>query len=167
MGKKGRCLVIGVGNRFRSDDAVGLAVTACLRDHELPPHVEVIEAGTDEFGLIEHFKKAEHIVIIDAVSAGRSPGTINFFNAAEINMISGLDNTNLHGFGLADVIILAGKLGISPKVTVVGIEPQSTEYSEKLTCLIASKVPLLLDVVLNLIRSPVSDIQTPWIDAAH
>ncbi len=147
--KQKKCFVIGVGNKFRSDDAVGLAVAAHLREHDLPPHVKVIEGGTDEFGLIEHFKRAEHVVIIDALSTGKPPGTISTFTADEVDMVPTSGNVGLHGFGLADTIALARALCVSPKITIVGIEPQSTELGGHLTPLIASKVPALVQTVLS------------------
>ncbi len=147
--KQDKCLVIGVGNRFRSDDAVGLVAVAHLQKRSLPLHVEVIEGGTDEFSLIEHFRTAEHVVVIDAVSAGKPPGTTSIFTAGEVKMIPTTGNMALHGFGLADVIALAKVLNISPKITIVGIEPQSTELGGKLTPFITSMIPALVQTLLN------------------
>ena len=149
MTRKMKCLVIGVGNTFRSDDAVGVVVAAELRKHKLPPHIEIIEGGTDEFGLIEHFKTARHVVIIDAVSMGKPPGTVSVFTTDEVNLASTAENAYLHGFSLVDMIALVKALGISPKITVVGIEPQSTKLGENLTPLVASRVPLLVQILLN------------------
>jgi hydrogenase maturation protease len=153
MGKQEKYLVIGVGNRFRSDDAVGLVVAAHLQNHDLPPQVEIVQAGTDEFGLIEHFKTAEHVVVIDAVSTSKPPGTINIFTADKVKMIPTAGNMALHGFGLADVIALAGKLKISPRITIVGIEPQSMELGEKLSRVVASQVPAMVQAVFDVINN--------------
>ena len=152
MAELGRSIVIGTGNSFRSDDAVGLAAAACLLEHDMPPGIEVIVSGTDEFGLIELFKKAENVVIIDAVSTGRPPGTVSVFDLDKVNMVSRSSNVNLHGFGLADTIVLAEALGISPNITIVGVEPQSTSSGKHLTPLITSKLPVAVQTVLSLIR---------------
>ena len=153
-GKNAKCLVIGMGNRFRSDDAAGILAATELRKLHLPRHVDVIYGGTDELSLIEHFMSARRVVIIDAVSMGKPPGTVSIFCADEVNMISDSDSTSLHGFGLADTIALTRTLGISPDIAIIGIEPQSTEYGEELTSLIALKVPLLVRIAMNLVGLP-------------
>jgi hydrogenase maturation protease len=146
-GQKLKCLVIGMGNKFRSDDAIGVVAAAELRKLQLPRHVDVIEGGADEFGLIEHFMSARHVLIIDAVLMGKAPGTVSVFNADEVDMIYGSAGTNLHGFGLAETIALARTLGISSNITIIGIEPQSTEPGESLSPVIASKIPAVIQAV--------------------
>lgn len=149
MTGKTKCLVIGIGNRFRSDDAVGIVVAAELRKLKLPPHIEIIEGGTDEFGLIEHFKTAEHVVIIDAVSTGKPPGTINTFASVDVEMLINTGQLAVHEFGLADAIVLARALGVFPKITIVGVEPLSTGFGERLSSLVTSIIPAVVQAVLR------------------
>ena len=66
-------LVIGVGNRWRSDDAAGLEVARRLR--EAPPAgARVIEREGEPVDLIEEWSTAGEAIVIDAVSSGAEPG---------------------------------------------------------------------------------------------
>ena len=44
--------ILGVGNELLSDEGIGVHVIKKLQKIKLPPEVEVIEGGTDGFGLI-------------------------------------------------------------------------------------------------------------------
>ena len=61
-------VVIGVGNEFRRDDGVGLAVVARLRDR-VPPGVELVLTDGEPTRLIEAWTGAALAVVVDAVRA--------------------------------------------------------------------------------------------------
>lgn len=149
MNNKHKCLVLGIGNRYRSDDAVGLEAIGALRKHLLAPDVEAVEVGTDELSLIEHLKNAPRAVIVDALSSGRPPGTVTVFSADQAGMISTRGTADMHSFGLADTLALARALGVNPLVTIVGIEPLSIEPGDSLTPLVASGLPDVVQAVLD------------------
>ena len=75
-------LVIGVGNDYRGDDAVGLIVARRIREMNLP-QVQVIESDGEFTRLMESWKDAESVILIDAVQSGVAPGTIHRFDANE------------------------------------------------------------------------------------
>ena len=53
MPDTGHTLILGVGNPLMADDGIGvLAVQHLLSRTDLPPHVTVVDGGTDGFGLI-------------------------------------------------------------------------------------------------------------------
>ncbi|MCP4684238.1 MAG: hydrogenase maturation protease, partial [bacterium] len=61
--------VIGVGNEFRGDDAVGLIVASRLRE-QLPKSIEIIEHTGDGATLMDAWEGADRVYIIDAVKSG-------------------------------------------------------------------------------------------------
>src|SRR2546425_140515 len=69
-------LVIGVGNEYRSDDGVGLAVLRVLKAAGLPQTC-FIESNGDAMGLLEAWAAATNVILIDAVASGAAPGTIH------------------------------------------------------------------------------------------
>lgn len=150
MGEKKKCIVIGIGNKLRSDDGAGVAAVAQLAKRKLPPDIGIIEGGTDIFGLIEQLQEADHAVIIDAISAGKPPGTISIFAAEDAKLLSDSGSAYLHGFSVAEMMTLARTMGISPEIIFLGIEPLSTELGENLTPLVASRVPVLVKTALEL-----------------
>jgi hydrogenase maturation protease len=70
-----RILVIGVGNEYRRDDAVGLIVARRLRELS-PRNVTVIEESGEGTNLMESWTGADMVILIDAASSGARPGTI-------------------------------------------------------------------------------------------
>lgn len=73
-------LIIGIGNAYRGDDAVGLHVAQCLKK-QAHDHVHVIEESGEGASLMECWKDANSVILIDAVSSGAKPGTIHRLDA--------------------------------------------------------------------------------------
>ena len=72
-------LIIGIGNEFRIDDAIGLHVARRLKELLLE-NVEVIEASGEGAELLELWKSYDKVFAIDAVCSGNNPGKIYRFN---------------------------------------------------------------------------------------
>src|SRR5262249_46565971 len=73
-------LIIGIGNEYRGDDAVGLIVARRLKVR-LADSAIVIEQSGDGAALMEAWRDAETVIIIDAMMSGAAPGTIHRFDA--------------------------------------------------------------------------------------
>src|ERR1700681_165202 len=113
-------LVIGIGNEYRSDDAVGLAVARELKAKELP-NTQVIECSSDGTSLMELWKTATKVILVDAVSSGATPGTIHRIDALIQPTPGGFQST--HAFGVAEALGLARALhSLPPRLTVYAIE---------------------------------------------
>src|SRR4030042_192627 len=75
-------LIIGIGNIFRGDDAVGLAAAHRFREMQLPG-ITILELDGDMTGLIEGWQGAQKVIVIDAVTSKSEAGTIFRFAAHE------------------------------------------------------------------------------------
>ena len=146
---KGKCLVIGLGNPFRSDDGVGLKVASELRKRELPAWIEVVEGGGDELGLIEHLGEADHVVLVDAVCAGGIPGAIHTFSVEGAGSLPVPRNLSLHTFGFHEAIGISRSLGAFATMSVVGMEPNSTAPGDRLSETVRLKIPEVVEAVLR------------------
>lgn len=114
--------VIGIGNPYRRDDAVGLVVARRLREKNLDG-VKVLEMSGEGAALIEAWQGAERVIVIDAVCSGAAPGTIFRFVANQQAIPTEFFRYSTHHFGLAEAIELARALGRLPKELIVyGIE---------------------------------------------
>ena len=76
-----RVLVLGCGNILFGDDGFGPEVIAYLERHySIPEDVGVMNVGTSArkilFPILLDEKRPEHIIIVDAIDAGRTPGEI-------------------------------------------------------------------------------------------
>jgi len=72
-------LILGVGNLLLSDEGVGVHVARKLMEMDFPPQVEVLEGGTDGFGLMHVLLQADRLILVDAVRGGGPPGSIYRF----------------------------------------------------------------------------------------
>ncbi len=115
-------LIIGIGNEYRGDDAVGLIVARRLKEH-LGDSVTVLEQSGDGATLMEVWRGAETVIIIDAVMSGAAPGTIHRFDASAQPIPKDAFRCSTHAFGASEAIELSRALGELPQSLVIyGIE---------------------------------------------
>ena len=135
--------LIGVGNRWRGDDAAGLVVAARVRAR-LPGGIAVIEHRAEPLELIEACEGAQTAWLVDAVCSGAPPGTVHRFDAGERALPAGLFRVSTHRFGLADALELARALGrLPPRVVVYGIEGSRFAPGRALSPAVAAAVERL------------------------
>ena len=122
MSPQSSILVLGLGNDYRCDDAVGLEVARRIRNLGLVSTIVSEESG-EGANLMEAWKSAGTVIIIDAVSSGSKPGTIHRFVADSQMIPSNFFHYSSHSFGLAEAIELARSLHqLPPHLVVYGIE---------------------------------------------
>lgn len=115
-------LIIGIGNDYRSDDAVGLVVVRALQARMLP-HASVLEATGEGTALLEAWKGREAVILIDAVTSGAPAGTIYQLDAQSGPISPGLFALSTHAFSVAQAVELARALGNLPqRLMIYGIE---------------------------------------------
>jgi hydrogenase maturation protease len=115
-------LIIGIGNEYRGDDAVGLIVARRLKGR-LADSVKVLEQTGDGAALMDAWRGAETVIVIDAVASGAAPGVIHRFDANTRPIPKTAFRCSTHAFGVAEAIELSRALGEIPRSLVVyGIE---------------------------------------------
>ncbi|MDZ7364038.1 MAG: hydrogenase maturation protease [candidate division KSB1 bacterium] len=115
-------LVIGLGNEYRRDDAAGLIVARRLRER-VPNEINIIEQSGEGAVLMEAWKKARRVIIIDAVHSGAAPGSIFRFEAHAQPLPTKFFHYSTHAFSVAEAIELARALKQLPSCLIVyGIE---------------------------------------------
>ncbi len=117
-----RVLIIGVGNAYRSDDAAGLIAARRLRE-ELRDAAEVHEAGGEGTALLELWKEADAVILIDAVQSGTTPGAVHRLEAGRQSIPAACFRPSTHTFGVAEAVELARALRqLPPRLVLYGIE---------------------------------------------
>jgi hydrogenase maturation protease len=115
-------LVIGIGNRYRGDDAAGLAVAERIRGLR-PPRVTVLEMEGEPVGLLDMWGGAQAVYLVDAVSSGGEPGAVYRFDAVREPPRPQFRHRGTHTFSLADTVELARTLHCLPgRLVAYGIE---------------------------------------------
>ncbi|HHT9130352.1 MAG TPA: hydrogenase maturation protease [Candidatus Brocadiaceae bacterium] len=124
---KQRILVIGVGNAYRGDDVVGLVVAQHLKEQALE-HVNVLEEGGDGVALMESWRNADTVILVDAVYSGAKPGTLHRFDAYAQPIPVKFFHYSTHTFGVAEAIELSRTLNqLPPRLIIYGIEGKCFE----------------------------------------
>lgn len=140
--------IIGLGNEFRGDDAVGLLAARRLQGL-VSDRAEVVEAEMAGVDLLELMKGAGAVLLIDAVCSGQAPGTIHRLDASAGPITPGLFPRSTHAVGVAEALELARTLGVLPRqVIVYGIEAGDTEVGRPLS----HPVNHALNEVIELVR---------------
>lgn len=147
-----KTLVIGVGNEDRGDDAAGLLVARRIGALNLPD-VQVIESDGEFTKLMESWKDAERLILIDAVQSGAASGTIHRFDANAQKLPASLFQCSTHAFGVAEAIGMSKALGLLPRWFVLfGIEAHNFTLGMALSIKVANS----LEEVVRLVQQEVS-----------
>ena len=141
--------VIGVGNAWRGDDAVGILAARRLRD-QLDLSVEVMEAEGDGLALLDLMEGADHVLLIDAVMGGGRPGTCVRFDVSTESRWGPVVPSSTHAMGIAEAIDLARALERLPKqVVLYGIEIESVESGAPLSAGVCEGLDVVLEMVMQ------------------
>ena len=115
-------LIIGLGNDYRGDDAVGRAIARRLQTIA-DDNVRVLEESGEGVALMESWKGGDLVILIDAVHSGGAPGTIHRFDAAMQPVPGSFFHYSTHAFSVAEAVELARALNqLPPRLIVYGIE---------------------------------------------
>ncbi len=155
--RAGKALVLGIGNEIRGDDGVGIHVAR--RAAELLPaawngRVDVDEACTGGFDLVDYLRGYEQAVVVDAIKTeGGEPGTVYRFAADALNPTAHLGHS--HGVNLASALAVLRelKLGAPGEVTVVAVEAEWLyEFREGLSPRVAAAVDEAAAAVIDVLK---------------
>jgi len=153
-----RYVVLGLGNRLESDEALGGlvidrlesagSVVAALPD---PEAVELIDGGTVGLGLLPYLTELDGLVLVDVITAGEAPGTLIDLDGA--GLIRKDQVMSVHDLGAGELLGALHVMDAWPRrVRVVGLEPLAIELGVELTPTVAAGVPGLLDRIAAHLR---------------
>jgi len=146
--------ILCLGNELVRDDGVGIRIGNILMGLPLPPDVRVELAPQLGFDLLDVVAGAERVILVDAMSTGRPPGTCVTLEGQAIERYN--TGTSLsHTIGIAELMALARKLAPErPEATLhfVGVEGIAfAEYGTELSPKVAAAIPEAVDAVLRLL----------------
>jgi hydrogenase maturation protease len=122
-------LVIGCGNRDRSDDSAGVMVAERVRD--LGVNAETCTGESLE--LIEAWSRADDVILVDAVETGAPVGKVWLWDGGQVT-VRGSISISTHGYGVAEAIKLARVLDRLPKrLRVFGIEGRLFDFGSEVS----------------------------------
>ena len=145
-----RIVVLGIGNLLMTDEGVGVrAVEELARRYDLPPEVEVIDGGCSGMEMLGDIARADHLLIVDAVSADKPPATIVTLHGDDVPAFFSA-KLSPHQIGLCDVLAALKLTDESPgTLTLIGVQPASLDLSMELSPQIAAKLPEIVARVVE------------------
>lgn len=149
----GETLVIGLGNPIMGDDGLGLAALERLeREWRLPPAVRLVDGGTWGMRLLPLIEQAEAVLLLDAIDAGRAPGSLIVLARDEVPRVLG-HKLSSHQVDLAEVLAVGELRGTIPaRLAALGIQPARVEMSTTLSAEVAGRLgELVLAIVGQLV----------------
>jgi hydrogenase maturation protease len=153
--RKSRLLIIGIGNPFRNDDAAGLHATRLLKKMDFESSI-ILEHSGEGASLMEMWKGADAVILIDAVSSGSPPGTIHRLQPANRPLPAQMFQSSTHAFSLPHAVEMARALNqLPPHLLVFGIEGQNFQAGSELSPEVRSVLP----EVANQVRKAVAHLK--------
>jgi hydrogenase maturation protease len=142
-------LIIGVGNPFRGDDAAGLLAVRQLHSAGLAS-AQIVEHSGEGASLMEAWKGARAVILIDAVNSGGRPGTICRLDPANKPLPAERFQGSTHAFSIPQAIEMARALNELPaQVVIFGIEGKNFHAGTELSKEVNDALPELVRHVLE------------------
>jgi hydrogenase maturation protease len=164
--RKGRIVVLGLGNVLLKDEGIGVHVAQQLLQQNLGDNVEVIDGGTSSLDVLLLQEGRYKLVVVDAMKAGRKPGTI-YKSRFRADQVDGLrqafskkehSTLSLHQVGLVDALVVAQKTACAPdEVVIIGVEPNEIDGGLELTEPVSERMPEIINSVLEEIEDAVHE----------
>ncbi|HET9708521.1 MAG TPA: HyaD/HybD family hydrogenase maturation endopeptidase [Gemmatimonadales bacterium] len=140
-------VVIGLGNPLVGDDGLGLAALEQLRSRGTARDVELVDGGTWGLSLLPVIESAARVLLLDAIDAGGSPGTLHILRRADLPRYLAT-RISPHEVDLQDVLALAELRGTLPHETVaIGLQPGRVETGCDLSDAVRNRLGELVDAV--------------------
>ncbi|HUL44761.1 MAG TPA: hydrogenase maturation protease [Bacteroidota bacterium] len=150
--RKPECLIVGLGNSYRSDDAVGLVLAGRLKSR-MGTNAEVLEFHGEPLDLLDIWSGFRKVILIDAATGGGNPGSIHRFEAHQSPISSRAIHFSSHQLNIPAAIELARTLDkLPPEIIVYGVEAASFSAGTSLSSEVEKALTLLEDQIMKEVR---------------
>jgi hydrogenase maturation protease len=135
--------LVGVGNYFGGDDAVGPRVVEYIVVNGLDEGFEAVDLSTDAMSVVAYLNdETEAMVVVDAAHVDREPGEFVVFSPDEVESEKELGGFTTHEGDVLKVLGMARQAGFPiPPLVIMGIQPYDLESGPELSECLAERVP--------------------------
>jgi hydrogenase maturation protease len=143
---RGRACLLGIGNVDYGDDGFGVRLAEELIAAGMP---HVVVAGTNPERVIGRLVSQEfaHIVFLDAVEFGESPGSLVFLNAEQ--MAARFPQVSTHKISLGLLAKWVEATGTT-KAWLLGVQPESVKPGPQLTATVRKTLRAVNELLVGL-----------------
>jgi hydrogenase maturation protease len=143
-----------------SDDGAGIHLVRHLeerraRNGRQNDQIELIDGGTLGYLLIDRVADADLLIVLDAANLGAVPGTYRVVQGEDVyDFLSDRQNRSVHEVGLIDLIQMLDLSNKGPRdLVLIGIQPETIGWGEKLSPSITKMVPAIGGEVERLLNA--------------
>jgi hydrogenase maturation protease len=145
--QRNRKIVLGLGNTLNRDEGLGVHALKALEDKlGNVDTLEFVDGGVLGLNLLPWVEEASHLLILDAINARRTPGTVIEMTGEQIPMYKGIKMSD-HQITFQEVLGLAKfREKLPPQLHLIGAQPVDMsiglELSQEITAVIPEVVRL-------------------------
>ncbi|MDD3818501.1 MAG: hydrogenase maturation protease [Actinomycetota bacterium] len=141
--------IIGFGNKYRSDDGLGIRVIEEIKGLDSFKDIDVIDGGTSGIDLLFLAKTCKKIIIVDALDVGIDTDDVICIKVNDIEEFIKKDckSLSLHDLNLSDILKLIKTLKIDVEIIIIGIKPVNIDFGENLSPEIERKIPQIISMI--------------------
>jgi hydrogenase maturation protease len=157
-----RTLVLGLGNILLQDEGVGVrAVQRLAAQGNLPKEVQPLDGGTRGLNLLPYLAGVRNLMILDAIDAGQSPGSLVRLEGDAIHAAL-KTKTSMHQVGLQELLAVSKFQGtLPPRIVLWGIQPAVLDWGMELSPPVQAQLEGLVRRALAEIEQWESDTENP------
>ena len=160
-----RPLVLGVGNLLMGDEGIGVAAIRHLEEQGFSEHAELVDGGTSGFHLLGLFRNRQRLILIDAATDGKPPGTVSLIRPRYASDFP--PTLTAHDIGLKDLIESAALLGDWPEVDLITVSIGGLgSMTMELSPAIAAALPMVEALANQCLERPEEPFQSAAIETA-
>ena len=149
-----KIVVLGIGNLLVSDEGFGVQIVKIMHQHFVfPSRVSIVDGGTLGWELLPVMEEADAIIIVDAVSGGKEPGTVYQFTGENVQAYF-KQKISAHEAGIQEVLAYLTMKGKTfQHIAVIGVEPRSFEPGLNLSPEVKETVPGVIHTILQMLQT--------------
>ncbi len=154
-----KLVVIGIGQRLRGDDAVGVEVVRRWEKQHpetaAHPEVHVEISELPGLQLLDLLAGAQAGILVDAVLSNATPGTLHHLTQDDLaSFAEGAGSA--HGWGVAETLALAETLGqddLPAALVILGIEVGQSELGKGVSPAVQAAIPSAIQVLQDVVST--------------
>jgi hydrogenase maturation protease len=152
-------VIYGVGNPYRSDDAVGIKVVEMLKTRIDRPHITLKSGSIDGLIMLDEIIGYDQAIFVDSIKTDSGkPGDIYKINVDPVKIPTSLSVS--HGIDFVHALNMGKRLGYTmPKsIAIYAIEiHDNTSFSEECTEVVQKSMPEVVEKIIEEVEKQTSD----------
>lgn len=149
---RSRKVVLGLGNFLNNDEGLGVHALQSLEvQFGAQTTFELLDGGVLGLNLLMVVEECSHLLILDAINAGKPAGSVIELRKEEIPLYAGV-KLSQHQITFQEVLGLANMRGYLPEhLMLIGVQPQDLSIGVELSPIVAQAIPEVVRRVVQVL----------------